>query len=78
MRHEYDLFERFPDGSSLWRGSAKGLESTRLHLHDLAKDSLNDFYAINVVSGKVVFPGVHSSGFEMPAKISRRNRAAAA
>jgi hypothetical protein len=78
MRHEYDLFERFPDGSSLWRASTKGLENTRYHLHDLAKHSSNEFYAINVVSGKVVFPGFHSSGFEIPAKIGRRSRAAAA
>jgi hypothetical protein len=77
MSYEYDLFERFPDGSSLWRASAKGLESARYHMSDLAKDSQNQFYAINVVSGKVVCSSIPSEGF-IPPKIGRRSRAAAA
>jgi hypothetical protein len=78
MRHEYDLFERFPDGSSLWRASAKGLESARHHLTDLAKHSSNRFYAINVVSGKVVWSGLQNAGFNVPTRIGRSGRAAAA
>ena len=78
MRHEYDLFERFSDGSSLWRGSAKGLESARQHLIDLGRHSSNQFYAINLVSGKVVCSGLQSAGFHFPVKDGRGNRAAAA
>lgn len=78
MRHEYDLFEKFPDGSSLWRASAKGLESARHHLADLARHSSNQFYAINVVSGKVVCSGIQSAGFHFPGKDGRGSRAAAA
>jgi len=78
MRHEYDLFERFPDGSSLWRGSAKGLQSAREHLSSLARQSGNQFYAINVVSGKTIFHDILAMQFEVHARMGGRNSAAAA
>ena len=33
MYREYDLFEKFPDGSSLWRASVQGLEGAFFHMH---------------------------------------------
>jgi hypothetical protein len=54
MYREYDLFEKFPDGSSLWRASVLGLEGTRMHMRELGQKSGNRFYAIEMVSGKVV------------------------
>ena len=78
MRHEYDLFERFQDGSSLWRASAWGLQSARQHLSRLAMYSSNEFYAINVVSGRVIFHSIAASEFALSPKIGGRSRAAAA
>lgn len=52
MKHEYDLFERFPDGSSLWRDSALGLENTRHRLQELTQKSENHFYAIDLTNGE--------------------------
>lgn len=78
MNHKYDLFERFPDGSSLWRACVVGLEGTRRHMFDLAKHSGNQFYAMNLVSGKIVSLDLDRSGpFHSP-KPSRRSHAAAA
>ena len=54
MHHKYDLFEKFPDGSSLWRACVIGLEGTRLHMFDLARRSTNQFYAMHLGSGKIV------------------------
>lgn len=54
MTREYDLFEKFPDGSSLWRASVLGLEGTQVYLRRLAEKSGNRFYAIDVTSGKVI------------------------
>jgi hypothetical protein len=54
MTHEYDLFEKFPDGSSLWRASVIGLEGARMHVSALAQRTSNTFYAMNVESGKIV------------------------
>jgi hypothetical protein len=60
MYREYDLFEKFPDGSSLWRVSVAGLRSARIHLLELAQKSENSFYAIDLVSGKIVYSDLRS------------------
>ena len=54
MKREYDLFEKFSDGSSLWRDSVPGLEITRLRLQELAQKSENQFYAISLTTGEVL------------------------
>jgi hypothetical protein len=54
MTHECDLFEKFPDGSSLWRGFALDLEITRHRLRELAQESENQFYAIDITTGEVL------------------------
>ena len=54
MESEYDLFEKFPDGSSLWRDSVSGLETTRLRLQELAQRSENEFYALNLTTREVL------------------------
>ncbi len=56
MHRKYDLFEKFPDGSSLWRACVLGLGGTYLHMQELAKTSENRFYAIDIWSGKIVVP----------------------
>jgi hypothetical protein len=80
MLREYDLFEKFPDGSSLWRACVLGLEGTRLHLQELAQKSGNHFYAIDMVSGKVVHPSQDRVGLQLlPAqRVGRRSKAAVA
>jgi len=54
MTREYDLFEKFPDGSSLWRASVSGLGNARLHLQELTRRSENQFYAIDMTAGKTL------------------------
>jgi hypothetical protein len=78
MNHKYDLFEKFPDGSSLWRACVVGLEGVRMHMSDLARRSPNTFYAMSVVSGKIVRPDLSLGEFGNAAKMSRRNRGVAA
>ena len=78
MNQKYDLFEKFPDGSSLWRACVIGLEGTRLHMFDLARRSPNQFYAMNVVNGKIVPLDLQEGAFQTAAKLGRRNRAASA
>jgi hypothetical protein len=78
MKHSYDLFEKFPDGSSLWRASVVGLESTRSHMYDLAQRSPNQFYAMHVDSGRLVSLDLQQGIFRVPTKMGRRSRSAAA
>ncbi|HLJ14746.1 MAG TPA: hypothetical protein VKV15_09640 [Bryobacteraceae bacterium] len=77
MKHYYDLFERFPDGSSLWRACAIGVEGARHHMYELAKRSSNHFYAMNVVSGKIILPNPRPSPL-MAAPAGKQSSAAVA
>jgi hypothetical protein len=63
MNNDYDLFEKFPDGSSLWRDSIPGFEKTKLRLQELAQKSENGFYAINLATGEVL---IFNSGLDDP------------
>jgi hypothetical protein len=78
MKHKYDLFEKFPDGSSLWRACVVGLEGTRQYMFDLARRSPNQFYAMHLESGKIVPLGLQQGAFNAPHKVGRRDRAATA
>jgi hypothetical protein len=70
MTREYDLFERFPDGSSLWRASVSGLGNARIHLYELTRKSNNQFYAIDITGGKTVRLGsdLNTMGYRTPKK----------
>jgi hypothetical protein len=70
MTREYDLFEKFPDGSSLWRASVSGLGNARFHLNELTRESENQFYAIDLAAGKTLsFGGERNMiGFRAPRK----------
>jgi hypothetical protein len=79
MSSLYDLFEKFPDGSSLWRACVMGLEGARLHVSDLAQRSPNTFYAMNVANGKIVplnYP--HAQAMRESLKMGRRSKSAVA
>ena len=78
MHHKYDLFEKFPDGSSLWRACVVGLEGARRHMYDLARRSTNQFYAMHLVSGKIVPLELQHSSLQASHKLGRRGRAAVA
>jgi hypothetical protein len=64
MHRKYDLFEKFPDGSSLWRACVLGLDGTRRHLKELAQKSENHFYAMEIASGKIVHDNFALDGFK--------------
>jgi hypothetical protein len=70
MTRVYDLFEKFPDGSSLWRASVSGLGNARIHLHELTRKSNNQFYAIDITEGKTLCLGseIDVMGFRTPRK----------
>lgn len=54
MNREYDLFEKFPDGSVLWRECVKGLEKAVSRLKDLAARSPYEHFAIHTPTKAVV------------------------
>ena len=74
MKHEYDLFEKFADGSSLWRASVSGLRNARFQLQDFVRASKNQFYGIDIIAGKTLrHRGKHiAGGFDTLRKTKRR------
>jgi hypothetical protein len=49
MRHDFDIFERFPDGSTFWRACASGRYETQRKMQEFTEHSRNEFYAIDIV-----------------------------
>jgi hypothetical protein len=80
MKHQYELFEKFPDGSSLWRDSISGFETTRLRLQELTQRSENQFYAINLTTREVLALNseCNAHGFRALSKTERRSKSQSA
>ena len=45
---DYDVFEEYADGSTVWRACVFGMSNTELKLRQLARESNNKFFAINL------------------------------
>jgi hypothetical protein len=54
MERDYDLFERFPDGSPMWRGRAKGLLEVRRTLAELSTTTSNECFAMHLPTKDIV------------------------
>ena len=54
MNREYDLFQKFPDGSVLWRECVTGLENALAHLKELASRSPYEHFALHTPTNAVV------------------------
>jgi hypothetical protein len=52
MRREYDIFEKFHDGSTIWRATIAGRFEAERRMNELAERSQNDFFLIDVKAGK--------------------------
>ncbi len=50
MRPEYDIFEKLPDGSSIWRVCVPGQYDADRKLQELAEYSVNEFFVIEINS----------------------------
>lgn len=54
MNREYDLFEKFPDGSVLWKGCVAGLEAAIAKLKQEAGLSPNEHFARHTPTNAIV------------------------
>jgi hypothetical protein len=48
MLRNFDIFEKFPDGSLAWRASAFGQFEAERKLQELAEHSENEFLAVDI------------------------------
>ena len=73
MRPEYDIFEKLPDGSSIWRVCVPGQYEAERKLDELAEHSENEFFAIEINSRKLQPFIVHRNNLrELIARWSER------
>ena len=54
MQRTYDIFEKMPDGTIMWRGSIQGLEEAVRNLKELAARSLNEFQMLHLATQSLV------------------------
>jgi hypothetical protein len=52
MRRNYDVFEKFPDGSTLWRACVAGRYEAQRKMHELAENSESEFFLIDIQAGQ--------------------------
>jgi len=52
MRRDYDIFEKFPDGSTLWRACVAGRYEAQRKVAELAEHSENEFFVIDIQAGR--------------------------
>ena len=53
MRREFDVFEKFSDGSTLWRATVIGRFEALRKMQELAEHSENEFFTPDVQAGKL-------------------------
>jgi hypothetical protein len=48
MRRDFDIFEKFSDGSTLWKACVRGRFDALRKMHELAERSGNEFFMIDI------------------------------
>ena len=51
---EYDIFEKLPDGTLLWRAVIRGLENTLTELKKFGEQSQNELLAIHTPTKQTI------------------------
>ena len=57
---DYEIFEEFADGSTLWRASVFGMKEVELKLREFSRRSDNKFFALCVKDQKCPVIRLHS------------------
>jgi hypothetical protein len=73
MRRDFDIFEKFPDGSTLWRACVNGRYEAQRKAQEFAEHSENEFYMIDIQAVELLPPHAVRNTSQVRAK-----RAAAA
>ena len=73
MRPEYDIFEKLPDGSAIWRACVPGQYDAERKLQVLGEHSGNELFAIEINSRQLQpFNVLRSNSGEHVARRSKR------
>ena len=58
MRRDYDIFEKLPDGSTVWLVRVPGQHETQRKISELSENSTNPFYELDIVTGEEFPPAL--------------------
>jgi hypothetical protein len=53
-RHDVDIFEKLADGTCIWRTCASGELDAQRKLHNLADNSENEFFLVDIETGGIL------------------------
>lgn len=59
MLRNFDIYEKFSNGSVLWRTCVFGQFEAERKLQELAEHSENEFLAVDIQSGELLPPAEH-------------------
>lgn len=54
MNRDYDLFEKLPDGSDLWRRHVHGLLEAHQEVVEMSKTTKNDCFAMHLKTKEII------------------------
>jgi hypothetical protein len=54
VNRDYDIFEKLPGGSPVWREMVVGRDNARLKMQGHAKLSSNEFFAIHTPTQEII------------------------
>ncbi len=56
MLRSFDIFEKFPDSSTLWRSRVSGRFETERKIQELSEHSRNEFHAMDAFVKQPITP----------------------
>jgi hypothetical protein len=74
MRRDYDIFEKFPDGSTLWRECVFGRYEAHRKMQELAEFSENEFFMIDIQTAELLPSGFPAHAPRLRAKSAAASR----
>jgi len=69
IRHDYDIFEKFPDGTSLWRVCVRGRFEAQRKMAELIELSENQFFMIDIQDHVLSTPVLAPIKFKPSARV---------
>ena len=70
MRRDYEVFEKFSDGSTLWRACVSGRFEAQRKMQEFRENSENEFFILDVVEPRFLIPATATSRSRFATKAS--------
>ena len=68
---DYDIFEEFPDGSTVWRGTVFGMQNVEAKLVELSRGARTKLFALSLQDGANTIIHLRHGGRPSPGEMKR-------